>query len=125
MAEKYTLTQGAVQWLVDKLKGSAQKQDVLTYEEIQASTDLSGKIASASALKDVGDIVNLYLTVPNDASINKNHIIANCKYLSSIIEPNKPRFMLIEKHGKAMVIGYTYEKSNDPNYAFYIYGNTA
>lgn len=46
MAEKYTLTQGAAQWLVDKLKGSAQKQDVLTYEEIKASTDLSGKIAT-------------------------------------------------------------------------------
>ena len=52
VAEKYTLTQGAVQWLVDKLKGSAQKQDVLTYEEIQASTDLTGKIASASVIKD-------------------------------------------------------------------------
>ena len=52
MAEKYTLTQGAAQWLVDKLKGSAQKQDVLTYEEIQASTDLSGKIASASSVRE-------------------------------------------------------------------------
>lgn len=29
------------------------RSDALTFEEIQASTDLSGKIASASALKDV------------------------------------------------------------------------
>lgn len=57
MAEKYTLTKSAVRWLVDKLKGSAQKQDVLTLEEIQASTDLSGKIASASALKNIKDNV--------------------------------------------------------------------
>lgn len=40
-------------------RNAAQKLDVLTYEEIQASTDLSGKIASASAVKDVLPIYNL------------------------------------------------------------------
>ena len=37
----------------EELNTKANKSDVLTLEEIQASTDLSGKIASASALQDV------------------------------------------------------------------------
>lgn len=36
-------------------QNATQKQDVLSYEEIQASTDLSGKIASASSVKALSD----------------------------------------------------------------------
>lgn len=44
---------------VSSLKGDkANKADVLSLEEIQASTDLSGKIASASAIKTAIDNIN-------------------------------------------------------------------
>lgn len=45
------------------------RNDALTFEEIQASTDLSGKIASASALKDV-----LPLYVLADGNYDFNNI---------------------------------------------------
>lgn len=37
------------------------RNDVLTFEEIQASTDLSGKIASANALKNVNNMKLNYI----------------------------------------------------------------
>lgn len=41
-----------------ELGHKANQSDVLTYEEIQASTDLSGKIASASGLKNISTKVS-------------------------------------------------------------------
>ena len=96
------------------------KSDVLTAEEIQASTDLTGKIASASGLKEAFDIINLSIKVPNNIG-GKDNIIRNCKYISSIIEPYKPRMLVIQKDGRGFVIGYTYEQTADTHFAQYIY----
>lgn len=49
----------------------ANKSDVLTYEEIQASTDLTGKIASASSIKKVRDKIYfryIEFSISNDYS---------------------------------------------------------
>ena len=50
----------AVSQLKADMNTKANKTDVLSLEEIQASTDLSGKIASASALKMLSDKNNLF-----------------------------------------------------------------
>ena len=107
--------------LKSDLVAKANTSDVLTLEEIQASTDLTGKISSASALKTIFDINNLSISVPYQVYGNKENKINNCKYISSIIDSNIPRILVIENGGKALVIGYTYEKSDNPKYASYLY----
>lgn len=49
--------------------GNAVNTCSLSYEEIMASTDLSGKIASASALKTTADKIQIYrFSLPNNMS---------------------------------------------------------
>lgn len=62
-------------------QGLLRRSDALTLEEIQASTDLSGKIASASALKNISR--RYYFTIqPNSsATIDISHLERNREYL--------------------------------------------
>ena len=98
----------------------ANKSDVLTLEEIQASTDLTGKIASASSVKTISDITNLMIDVPYTV-MGKLNMINNCKYISSIIESYKPRMLIISNSGSAFIIGFTYAQSESTPYAMYFY----
>lgn len=116
LPEHYATAQYVNQLKDDK----ADKADVLTLEEIQASTDLPGKIASASALKTIFDVTNLSTSVPYDI-YGKDNIIKNCKYVSSLIEPYRPRMLVVNNSGIAFVIGYTYEQSENTPYAQYLY----
>lgn len=43
-----------IQDVKDKLNGKVSIGDISTFNEIQSSTDLTGKVASADALKDLG-----------------------------------------------------------------------
>lgn len=49
-------------------QGLLRRSDALTLEEIQASTDLTGKIASASALNIVRKLQGLVITSINDTT---------------------------------------------------------
>ena len=104
----------------EDMAARAQKSDVLSLEEIQASTDLSGKIASANSIKNIINITDRYIGVPNPILQDKNSIIDNFKYISSIIEPRKPRLMLIDNSGIAFAVGMTYIQSTTPGYAVYL-----
>lgn len=59
--------------------------------------------------------------VPYEVGSGKEAFIGNCKYLSSVSEPNKPSMYVIEHAGRGIVWGYTYESIEDPSWAQYLY----
>ena len=73
-------TPSAVSQLKTDMDTKANKTDVLSLEEIQASTDLSGKIASASALKSLITIEDVVFTADNYGLYRKStpyYVISN------------------------------------------------
>lgn len=99
----------------------ANKSDVLTLEEIQESSNLTGKIAGASGLKSVIDILNSSIQVPNAVEAGKDAIINNVKYVCSLIDSGVLRFSRITNQGNGFVMGLSYEKSLNPPYAIFLY----
>ena len=68
-AESVTALNASTDTKINQLKNDkANKSDVLTLEEIQASTDLSGKIASASSLKNISNRIGQLKVIKHDAN---------------------------------------------------------
>lgn len=69
--------------------------------------------------------LSIFTDVPNRVAGNTEQIIENCKYLSSISETFEPTMFVIQNMGRGMVWGYTYDATDDPAYAQYIYTTIA
>ena len=67
--------------LQTKIESKANKNDVLTMQQIQSSIDLNGKIASASALKDVVRRYSLYIEEKSEVTLNISELITDREYL--------------------------------------------
>ena len=67
--------------LQTKIESKANKNDVLTMEQIQSSIDLNGKIAGASALKDVIRRYSLYIEAKSNGTLNISDLITDREYL--------------------------------------------
>ena len=78
------------------LDAKVNKTDSLTYEEIMASTDLAGKIASAGALKKAAIRETLYMnmTVDSAGNIYFGDISTATNMILSIVSPQKYTFEL-------------------------------
>lgn len=103
--------------LKSDLDNKANTSDVLTLEEIQASTDLTNKIASASSLKNVKDLLE-----------NKVYYVGDLNTISGIktwlIEhkPSVPWVAYALNDGNGVALGTSYNSYND-GYAGFIYFN--
>ena len=60
------------------------------------------------------------ISFPNLINGNEN-IVENCKYLCSLTDPDKPYIVTGTNSGKAMAVGYTYQKSVNTQHARFIY----
>ena len=60
------------------------------------------------------------ISFPNPIDENEN-IVENCKYLCSLMDPDKPYIVTGTNSGKAMAVGYTYQQSGNTQYARFIY----
>ena len=67
--------------LQTKIESKANKNDVLTMQQIQSSIDLNGKIASASALKEVVRRYSLYIEAKSEVTLNISELITDREYL--------------------------------------------
>ena len=67
-------------------QGLLRRSDALTFEEIQASTDLSGKIASASALKSF--VTRGYFVA--NLVVGNNQLSSLGVYTSRVVEGTLP-----------------------------------
>ena len=65
--------------------------------------------------------LSIFTDVPNIVGGTAKQIIENCKYLSSISETFEPTMFVIQNSGRGIVWGYTYEPTDNPNYAQYFY----
>lgn len=76
------------------------------------------------AINDTLNNVRLQIQVPNPTGKIEN-AIENCKLICANIEPLKPACILAANSGYAMYLGYTYQKTNNPNYARFLFINIA
>lgn len=85
-----------IQDVKDKLNGKVSTSDVLTLTDIQASTDLTGKVASASALKQTLIKEKLYTDMSVDSNGNIYfHDISSTDYVVlSAVSPQNYTFRL-------------------------------
>ena len=76
-----------IQDVKDKLDGKVSTANVLTLEGIQAATDLTGKVASASALKEIASRDLLWTNAnPTSSFSTQNLSMDLTKYGAVIIE---------------------------------------
>lgn len=80
----------------NKLNGKVNTSDVLTLTDIQTSTDLTGKVASASALKQALIREKLYKNMSADSAGNIyfEDIPSSNYIILSVVSPQKYTFRL-------------------------------
>lgn len=85
-----------IQDVKDKLGGKASTSDVLTLTDVQASTDLTGKVASASALKQVLIREKLYknMSADSNGNIYFEDILSSKYIVLSVVSPQNYTFRL-------------------------------
>ena len=96
--------------------------DALTYEQIMAATDLTNKVASASAVNVIGGKVRYFYSFNYTSRSTYNSPIDNCKELCSKIHSNTFVSAVIEKAGRSLILGYSYGNyTENPGYASFIH----
>ena len=95
--------------------------NVLTYEEIMKTTDLSGKVASASAFKKSNARTENIFTLKYLANGSLSESINRCKEMCSKIPGYTFSTAIIQSDGTGMIMGFSYgEYTENPGYASFI-----
>ena len=128
------MSQDAVTKELNQLKNSlVNKDDVLSYEEIMASTDLTGKVASANALKtfstNISEQIGNINYIPKisssilGSSNTEDYFQKWCNYVYTNYKDklNKPIISFVSPNSNGIVIGNIYVTGETPSYAGLLY----
>ena len=128
MLRKWGFTMNFIQyvkqvWKAKPIGGTPFTPDRFNHIEdgIKNNNDMISELNSNS---NAINNVRLQIAVPNPTGKIEN-AIENCKTICANIEPLRPACVLAINSGYAMYIGYTYQKTNNPNYARFLFINIA
>lgn len=114
-------------WKAGTSGGTPISPDRLNHMEdgIKNNNDMISELNNNSdAVYEAIMNVRQQITVPNPTGKIEN-AIENCKTICANIEPLRPACVLAANSGYAMYLGYTYQKTSNPNYARFLLINIA